>query len=73
MDKDLFGHNYNPEHLKQMIEYSEQEAFFHDVDPAWAYYGNDDQLEFDFEKEIGIDMQQKVDKLSKRVYYIDNA
>ena len=31
------------------------------------------QLEFDFEKEIGIDMQQKVDKASKMSYTIDNA
>ena len=31
------------------------------------------QLEFDFEKEIGIDMQQKVDKLTKMSYTLDNA
>ena len=49
----------------------EQNAFY-DMEPSW-FNDSEDQLEFDFEKEIGIDMQQKVDKASKMSYTIDNA
>ena len=71
MGTDLFGNYYDPEHLKQMLLDHDQNAF-HDIDTDW-FSPDENQLEFDFEKEIGIDMQQKVDKASKMSYTIDNA
>jgi hypothetical protein len=71
MNKDLFGHNYSEEHLKQMLHQHDQNVFY-DIEPTW-FNDDEDQLEFDFEKEIGIDMQQKVDKVAKMSYTIDNA
>ena len=71
MGTDLFGNYYDPEHLRQMMQNHEQNAFY-DMEPSW-FNDSEDQLEFDFEKEIGIDMQQKVDKLTKMSYTLDNA
>lgn len=72
MGTDLFGHTYSEEHYKQMIQKHDQEPFS-DVNQDWFEEYDSDQLEFDFEKEIGLDMQQKVDKLTKMSYTKDNA
>ena len=69
MGTDLFGHTYSEEHLRQMTDPRHDQSAFYDVESSWM---NDPrQLIFDFEKEIGVDIQQKVDKLSKMSYNID--
>tara|TARA_B100001057_G_C22179938_1_gene692828 strand:- start:293 stop:538 length:246 start_codon:yes stop_codon:yes gene_type:complete len=71
MGSDLFGHTYSEEHLRQMMKSHDQQPFY-DIETSWMDDFNDPrQLTFDFEKEIGVDMQQKVDKLSKMSYNVD--